>query len=579
MKLSLRQRFLCLFLIIFAVGSGVGYRLFVWYNDDIVSLLGQRLVERNALYQKGQLLSVLSPEITLARKMASSPVLKSWIRQESEPGHRTRAMAELSDFRQFFRSQSYFFAIAESGHYYYGDAKGDSPADQPRYQLDPALLKDGWFYASLRNSRDIQLNVDTDRHLGITQIWINAVVRDGAGQGIAITGSGVDLSEVIDKVILSHSHESANMLIDKNGGIQAHRDRGLIDYASVRKGETMELRKTLLDRLANAHEVAALKTAMQALIDDPEAEVRSLRLTIDQQPQLVGLAWIPEMRWFVISTSSPTIGQADSRLPMGILMLIAALITVLVVAALIVERTVMRRLARLDKATRDVADGQYPLTLDDPSGDEIGRLAQAFSTMSSRIALHTGELTRQVAERTQALETLAHTDFLTGLLNRRGMLARLTQERNRLSRQTQGEALFAVLLMDLDHFKRVNDEQGHAAGDTVLVGVAQLLRHNVRDYDACARWGGEEFLIGLFSVHTAAELNAVVHKLMQAIRTAEFMHGDTPLRITWSVGAVLASAEDDIDSLLLRADTACYEAKNQGRNCAIIDENRPLPCA
>lgn len=60
-------------LIVFGVGSGVGYRVFLWYNDDIVSLLGQRLVERNALYQKGQLLSVLSPEITLARKMASSP--------------------------------------------------------------------------------------------------------------------------------------------------------------------------------------------------------------------------------------------------------------------------------------------------------------------------------------------------------------------------------------------------------------------------------------------------------------------------------------------------------------------------
>ena len=392
MKSSLRQRFLWLLLIIFVVGSGVGYRVFVWYNDDIISLLGQRLVERNALYQKGQLLSVLSPEITLARKMASSPVLKDWIAHESDPGRRTRALAELRDFRQFFRSQSYFFAIAASGNYYYADAKGDVPVDKPRYRLDHSVLKDGWFYASLRNTSDIQLNVDTDRHLGITQIWINAVVRDSARKGIAITGSGVNLSEVITKVILSNSHESANMLIDENGSIQAHRDLALIDYASVRKGETMELRKTLQGRLSHAHDVTALKTAMQELIDN-KGDVRSLLLTIDGQSQLVGVAWIPEIRWFVISTSSPTIGLADSRLPMGILMLIAALVSVLVVAAVIVERTVMRRLARLDKATRDVADGQYPLTLDDRSGDEIGRLAQAFSAMSVRIASHTGDQT------------------------------------------------------------------------------------------------------------------------------------------------------------------------------------------
>ena len=157
------------------------------------------------------------------------------------------------------------------------------------------------------------------------------------------------------------------------------------------------------------------------------------------------------------------------------------------------------------------------------------------------------------------------------------MLTRLTEERNRLSRQNSSGALFAVSLIDLDHFKQVNDEHGHAAGDTVLVGVAEVLRRSVRDYDACARWGGEEFLIGLFCVRSAAELNAVVNKLMRAIRTAEFTHEGTPLHITWSVGAVLASAEEDIDSLLLRADTACYEAKKQGRNCAIVDAEGHSP--
>ena len=96
MKLSLRQQFLWMFLIIFGVGSGVGYRIFLWYNDDIVSLLGHRLVERNALYQKGQLLSVLSPEVTLARKMASSPRAEGLgsARVRSGPAHPGHGGAE-----------------------------------------------------------------------------------------------------------------------------------------------------------------------------------------------------------------------------------------------------------------------------------------------------------------------------------------------------------------------------------------------------------------------------------------------------------------------------------------------------
>lgn len=567
---SLRTRFLLLFGAIFLLGGATGYRFLVWYSDEVVNQLGTRLVERNALYGKSQILGILTREVTLAKKMASSPILKEWVANENDSRSRRQAIAELEDFRRFFHSRSYFFTIAGSGNYYYNNetdkTRGDHDPLKPRYTLSESIQKDGWFYATLRHVRDVQLNVDTDRHLGVTLVWINAVVHNAQGRAVAVTGSGVSLTEFIRSVIESRDEGVTNMLLSEDGAIQAHQDVSMIDFASARKADTKETRSTIFQLLDRPEDADILRDALARLVAG-ESTVEAVKLNIQGKSQLTGIAWVPEIQWFVVTMAHAQAVNATSHLPAMLPALTGALFIVLLAAAVFLQRTVLRRLYRLDEATRSLTAGHYEMQLEDNSRDEIGRLTRAFNAMTTHISTHTGKLEQQVAERTVALEHMAYTDYLTGCLNRRGMMARLEVEKNRLGRLNQQ---LGILLIDLDHFKQVNDKHGHAAGDIVLSGVAAILRDKVRTYDAVARWGGEEFLVGMFGIHHAEELEAIALKLLAEIRSASFAHGETQIRITVSGGAVLARPDEALDRILIEADNALYRAKNEGRDRLVM---------
>lgn len=178
--------------------------------------------------------------------------------------------------------------------------------------------------------------------------------------------------------------------------------------------------------------------------------------------------------------------------------------------------------------------------------------------------IHQLEKIAQISDKYQALlrdlnETLhkaSITDDLTQLLNRRHMRECLEKEIARSDRD--GES-FSIALIDIDHFKRVNDEFGHATGDQVLRKVAACLIQNTRTYDQCARWGGEEFLI-LFpkcSMDCATGL---------AERIREFIAEDMTPSLTLSIGISQYQNGEEPDAILKRADDALYLAKAQGRN-------------
>ena len=176
------------------------------------------------------------------------------------------------------------------------------------------------------------------------------------------------------------------------------------------------------------------------------------------------------------------------------------------------------------------------------------------------------------AARAEALRRLDHAvrhDDLTGVLARRALLAHGGQL---LARHERGSAGLAVLMLDVDHFKQVNDEHGHGAGDRLLVDIARTLSQTLRTQDLLGRMGGEEFAVVLPGV-SPAEAHAVAERLRSAVEQqsqAAATAGGAPGHATVSIGLVHSSAlggDVDMDVLLLAADAALYRAKAQGRNC------------
>ena len=176
----------------------------------------------------------------------------------------------------------------------------------------------------------------------------------------------------------------------------------------------------------------------------------------------------------------------------------------------------------------------------------------------------------QVIETTRAdkarLEKLAITDSLTGLLNRRALTERLSAE---LDRARRYDLVLTLLMIDLDHFKSINDTHGHLVGDEVLRDVSGILQKEVRTVDIAARFGGEEFVVVL---PETGEDGAITFAERVRVRIAERPvatgDGSEPLRITVSIGvaAFPSPGIDEVDDLIARADEALYRAKAEGRN-------------
>jgi diguanylate cyclase (GGDEF)-like protein/PAS domain S-box-containing protein len=167
------------------------------------------------------------------------------------------------------------------------------------------------------------------------------------------------------------------------------------------------------------------------------------------------------------------------------------------------------------------------------------------------------------------MKLLATVDPLTGAYNRRQGHAILTAEAGRYARDGRP---FAVLMLDIDHFKAVNDHFGHAAGDAVLRSLVELARSTLRTVDRLVRWGGEEFLMVLPDTEAAAAM-AAAERLRAVVSATPVAApaGDASIRFTVSIGVAVA-AGGDLNELLRRSDAALYSAKTGGRNRVVLAE-------
>jgi diguanylate cyclase (GGDEF)-like protein/putative nucleotidyltransferase with HDIG domain len=226
------------------------------------------------------------------------------------------------------------------------------------------------------------------------------------------------------------------------------------------------------------------------------------------------------------------------------------------------------RIIGLDGATRAIAFRAWPIPADGLvavhgiASDATGKLAL------ERVLKATVGATRREADALEAAhreaEHRARTDALTGVCNRRHLSEALAAE---LDRTRDGHRAPSLLLLDIDHFKRINDTYGHAAGDAVLVAVARRIAGSVRTTDITARWGGEEFCVLLRGMDDEDALREVAEGVRLRIESEPVAVEGLDLAVTASVGAARATADlTEADDLVDAADRALYAAKRRGRN-------------
>ncbi len=186
----------------------------------------------------------------------------------------------------------------------------------------------------------------------------------------------------------------------------------------------------------------------------------------------------------------------------------------------------------------------------------LKQLAELRLSLSEKVA----QRTRELEEKSAALNDLARRDSLTELLNRRAMDAWLAEAFHG-SKSPQ----VSLALLDIDHFKSINDQHSHAQGDAVLIGVAELVAKLLGQDGVAARFGGDEFVVAVRGMARESLLSRF-EELLEQLRTKDWAISDRPVRITASIGVALCREQDDPGQLLARADRRLYQAKLAGRN-------------
>lgn len=184
--------------------------------------------------------------------------------------------------------------------------------------------------------------------------------------------------------------------------------------------------------------------------------------------------------------------------------------------------------------------------------------AKLINSLSKELVEH--KRTSEILKKVNAeLEKSASTDQLTDIWNRRYFINKAEEE---IERSKRNKYPLSLLLLDIDHFKNVNDLYGHQTGDKILIEFAGLLRENIRSFDSLARWGGEEFLI-LAPHLRASSAMLYADRLCQLIAENTFQEVG---EITTSIGVVELTGSDTLDSMIKKVDSALYLAKKNGRN-------------
>ena len=283
-------------------------------------------------------------------------------------------------------------------------------------------------------------------------------------------------------------------------------------------------------------------------------------------PTVIGtLKVVPTLKWGVVAEMDKTRAYSQiEALQRMTLVLVGGLLIGIGLCAYLLGLTIVRPLRRLTRGADQVAAGNLEVDLPVHTQSEVGYLTQVFNHMVARLRRSREELDSVNAElqaKNRELHQLSITDALTGLYNRQHLMETLSGE---VTRSKRNDHTFALLVADIDHFKRINDTFGHQKGDEVLRLLGKVFRETIRSCDYVARYGGEEFILMLPEVGTAGGLE-VAERIRERVAQERIPpKGD---QITISIGmAMFPEHGDSPEELFQRADQALYAAKTAGRN-------------
>jgi diguanylate cyclase (GGDEF)-like protein len=285
------------------------------------------------------------------------------------------------------------------------------------------------------------------------------------------------------------------------------------------------------------------------------------------------------LNWIVTASQPTSVALAAAISSAQIILAVGAIVALIGVSlALLVSKRIARPILTITQEADRIGRASGPTMLARQTGSaEVVHLTRALRSLLRRVGL-AEERTReaelratenalQLQEDLTRLRQLADTDFLTGLMNRRAFLTAADDAMKFCRRYKRS---MAALMIDIDHFKKINDTHGHTAGDDAIKAIAAIIGNSIRTTDKAARFGGEEFVVLLREIDQETAL-LLAERMRRAIEVSTITNEDKVIPATVSIGVALFEESDrDVQDMIERADQGLYVAKKNGRNRTVL---------
>jgi diguanylate cyclase (GGDEF)-like protein len=492
-------------------------------------------------------MAVRQQEINLFSQL--QPLQRLW---QTDPPELRHALEQLqnsfSDFAWIGFADTDGKVVASTG----GLLQGSSVAERPWFKEGLQRLAIGDVHEALLLSSLLAQRANGEPYRFVD---LAVPVRDGNGKLLGVLGGHLNWDWASHLIAENEANERGTdtklSIIDKNGTVLVGPEKGQVKYGSDRVAELLKARKGTFAETSGRQR---LLTAFY--VGNGHREYQGLN-------------------WIVTASQPASVALAAAISSARIILCIGAVAAMMGLAlAIFISRRIAAPIVAITREADRIGRASGPTMLPRQSGSmEVVQFSRALRSLLRRIGfaeertreaeLRATENAMQFKDDLIKIRQLADTDFLTGLLNRRAFLA-VAEDAVEFSRRYRRG--LATLMIDIDHFKKINDMHGHAAGDDAIKRIAETIGDCIRTTDKAARFGGEEFVVLLREIDPETAL-LLAERIRRSIEQLTIRHGTTTIPATVSVGvAMFTEGDRDVQDLIERADQGLYVAKKTGRN-------------
>ncbi|WP_243311265.1 SpoIIE family protein phosphatase [Fundidesulfovibrio agrisoli] len=397
-RFSLKAKFNLAVALVYLLAAAGSLVAFAFVTHSILGEFAQRIAVKQALLERNKVMTIIDREEALARTLAGDPLVRRWAADEADPALRQAALEQLENYRRQFRDRSVFLALKSSARYYI--AERDQKGEVQTRILRRDHPADAWFFETLSKVDSFALNLDHNPSFNVTKVWFNVVVRGAGGEKIGVGGGGIDLGDFLREAVGASDEAVSIAIVDRAGVLQAWGDPDVVKRNAMERDDSKKT--TLYSMLRNSQDQQRMRQALQALDGSPQG-VESFPVHLEGGETLAAVTALPGIGWYTVALVNVS-GVVSSRVFMPVLaLLVLSLLAVIVMVGWLLGRIVIGPLARLNRASLEVAQGRYDVTLPVDRNDEIGQLTQSFNAMTAKVLDYTQNLEQMVLGRTAEL--------------------------------------------------------------------------------------------------------------------------------------------------------------------------------